>query len=377
MMTEFSLGSLTKRDKLVIAQSKEQLKAQVTQFLDPKKSDEEAVGEFGLKLADKDMWNARVTRRSVKVNDIEQYTRAEAFRPFDSRFIFYHDKFVARLNRRVMRHLEYSNLAMITVRQLATLPFEHMWVTESLTDQHIISVRTKEGGVVFPLYLYPTDSLFDVDQEERRPNLAPEFVEEMSEAVGLRFVSDGVGDLGETFGPEDIFHYAYAVFHSPAYRERYAEFLKRDFPRLPLTTDLALFRELCGWGEELVSLHLMRSPYLDDPSATFPKSGSNVMQKATHDAEESRVYINKEGQHFDNVPEETWNFRVGGYQVLDKWLKDRKGRTLTAEDVEHYRKVVAALGETAQIMAAIDDVIEARGGWPLAGSVKKETGVEG
>jgi predicted helicase len=230
---------------------------------------------------------------------------------------------------------------------------------------------------LFPLYLYSTDNLFDVDQEEREPNLAPEFVEAMSEAVGLRFVSDGVGDLDETFDPEDVFHYAYAVFHSPAYRERYAEFLKRDFPRLPLTTDLALFRELCGWGEELVSLHLMRSPYLDDPSATFPKSGSNVMEKAKHDAEENRVYINKEGQYFDNVPEETWNFRVGGYQVLDKWLKDRKGRTLTDDDVEHYRKVVAALGETAQIMAAIDDVIEARGGWPLAGSVEKETGVEG
>ena len=160
-------------------------------------------------------------------------------------------------------------------------------------------------------------------------------------------MSDGQGDLEETFGPEDVFHYAYAVFHSPTYRERYAEFLKRDFPRLPLTSDLDLFSDLCQWGEELVSLHLMRSSYLDNPFTTFPQSGSNVMEKAKYDPEEKRVYINKEKQYFDNVPEETWNFRVGGYQVLDKWLKDRKGRDLSSEDIEHYRKVVTALHETS------------------------------
>ncbi len=121
----------------------------------------------------------------------------------------------------------------------------------------------------------------------------------------------------------------------------------------------------------------MRSPYLDDPSPTFPKSGSNVMEKAKHDSEENRVYINKEKQYFDNVPEETWRFRVGGYQVLDKWLKDRKGRKLSDEDIEHYKKVVKALHETARIMREIDEVIEAHGGWPLAGSVKEEQGTEG
>lgn len=161
--------------------------------------------------------------------------------------------------------------------------------------------------------------------------------------------------------------YIYAVFHSPTYRERYAESLKRDFPRLPLTSDLDLFSVLSQWGEELVSLHLMRSPQLGNPFTTFPKTGSNVMEKAKHSPEENRVYINKEGQYFDNVPEETWNFRVGGYQVPEKWLKDRKGRNLSEQDIEHYTKVVKDLHETAQIMAAIDDVIEAHGGWPLAG----------
>ena len=185
-------------------------------------------------------------------------------------------------------------------------------------------------------------------------------------------MTDSRGDLDDTYGPEDVFHYAYAILHSPTYRERYGEFLKRDFPRLPLTTDLALFSELCQWGEELVSLHLMRSPYLDKPFTTFPKSGSNVMEKAIYVAEENRVYINKEKQHFGSVPEGTWDFRVGGYQVLDKWLKDRKGRVLLTEDIEHYRKVVAALDETRQVMQEIDEVIEAHGGWPLSGSVPAE-----
>ena len=120
----------------------------------------------------------------------------------------------------------------------------------------------------------------------------------------------------------------------------------------------------------------MCSSYLDDPLTTFPKNGSNVMEKAKHDPEENRAYINKEGQYFDNVPEETWNFRIGGYQVLDKWLKDRKGRTLSDEDIEHYTKVVKALHETARIMDEIDEVIEAHGGWPLVGSVKEEQEVE-
>ena len=234
------------------------------------------------------------------------------------------------------------------------------------------TVSAYDINYYFPLYLYPDNDLLNADREERKPNLAPQFVRELSENLNLRFVTDAQGDLEATFGPEDVFNYAYAVLHSPTYRERYAEFLKRDFPRLPLTSDLALFSELCQWGEELVSLHLMRFPYLEDPFTSFPKSGSNVMEKAKHDPEENRVYINKEGQYFDNVPEEIWNFRVGGYQVLNKWLKDRKGRNLSREDIEHYRKIVKALYETTRIMRRIDEAIEAHGGWPLVGSIKEE-----
>jgi len=219
------------------------------------------------------------------------------------------------------------------------------------------------GNQVLPLYLYPTeDNLFDVTERKRKPNLSPEFVVAVSERLALRFVPDGKGDLEETFGPEDVFAYAYAVFHSPAYRERYAEFLKRDFPRLPLTSDRALFAALAAKGAELVGLHLMTSPALDKLITRFPEGGDNVVEKVHHDAANERVYINKK-QYFEGVPEGVWGFRVGGYQVLDKWLKDRKGRALSFGDVRHYQRVVVALSETRRLMREVDETIP---GWPLS-----------
>jgi predicted helicase len=301
--------------------------------------------------------------------------RVVLFTPKAARFrrIVLHPAVVWRTREKVMQHiLAGQNLSLITPKQ--NKGDFGAYVTEHVGGHKTVSAY--DVNYYFPLYLYPSDNLFDANEEDRKPNLTSEFVEELSGTLALSLVSDGQGDLRVTFGPEDVFHYAYAVFHSRIYRERYAEFLKRDFPRLPLTADLALFSELCQWGEELVSLHLMRAPYLNEPFSNFPKNGSNMMEKAKYDPEENRVYINKEEQYFDNVPEEIWTFRVGGYQVLDKWLKDRKGRTLTAEDIEHYRKVVAALHETRQIMQVIDEVIEAHGGWPLVGSVD-ETEWEG
>ena len=161
-----------------------------------------------------------------------------------------------------------------------------------------------------------------------------------------------------------MFAYAYAIFHSPSYRSRYAAFLKTDFPRLPLTTDLALFRKLCGLGEALVGLHLMERD--GTALARFPVKGSNEVEKVRYEpeAEGGRVWINAT-QYFAEVPEDVWAFHVGGYQVCEKWLKDRKGRVLDHGDLKHYCRVVAALGDTIRLMAEVDEVIDASGGWPL------------
>ena len=234
-----------------------------------------------------------------------------------------------------------------------------------------LSTKTKEQNYVFPLYLYPTESSNDLFTQPtanpggRRPNLAPDFVADVAGRLGLTFVDDGKGDLERTFGPEDVFHYIYAVFHSPSYRERYAEFLKIDFPRVPLTSDLGLFRSLAAKGEVLVSLHLVER--VGSVMTSYPVEGDNVVEKPTFKEDgggSGRVYINTT-QYFEGVPSEVWSFYVGGYQVLHKWLKDRKGRELSFDDLRHYGFIVSALFETIGTMREIDEAIEGAGGFPL------------
>ncbi len=189
----------------------------------------------------------------------------------------------------------------------------------------------------------------------------------------MKFIPDGKGDCEKLFGPEDIFHYAYAVFHSPTYRERYSEFLKNDFPHLPITSDKRLFKALAEKGEELVQLHLMESPLLVN-STVYPKydnPGADEVVKI-HYAEPKpasgkepampgRVFINKE-QFFEGIDPELWEFHIGGYQVMEKWLKDRKGRKLTWDDIQHYQKIAVALTETKRLMEEIDSLIPS---WPI------------
>lgn len=218
----------------------------------------------------------------------------------------------------------------------------------------------------------------DGHKDGRRPNLNPKFVKEFSEKLALTFITDGRGDLEKEFGPEDILHYMYAVFHSPSYRERYAEFLKIDFPRVPLTSDVGLFKALCPRGRELVALHLMESPGLDKKMTIYPETGDHLVDKgypkyfapgetapgSKEPLEKGRVYISKT-QYFEGVPPDVWEFQVGGYQVCHKWLKDRKGRNLSYDERIHYQKIVVALNETIRLMEEIDELIEEHGGWPI------------
>jgi hypothetical protein len=225
------------------------------------------------------------------------------------------------------------------------------------------------------LYLYPRTTkqrLFDTDKssqavEGRSSNLSSTFVNDLASRLDLKFVPDGRGDLQQNFGPEDIFNYMYAIFHSPAYRERYAEFLKIDFPRLPLTSSVNLFCELCKLGDRLVDLHLMKK--FGKIATKYPVAGTNVVEKADYACspnapEQGKVWINKV-QHFEGVPPEVWELHVGGYQVCQKWLKDRKGRNLEFHDIQDYQRIIAALAETISLMELVDEVIDEHGGWPF------------
>lgn len=240
-----------------------------------------------------------------------------------------------------MQHfVGHENFSIVCVRQLATLPFFHSLVANDISDQHYISTRTKEGGVVFPLYLYPTEA--DLDQT-RRVNFDPKLWKKL---IGLAKDKQH----GE---PDEVasFDYIYGVLHCPAYREIYAEFLKSDFPRIPWPSSPAEFWDVAEKGGALRRLHLMEADAVGETPYPFKGAGDNVVDKPRFD--KGKVYINAT-QYFDDVPEISWNFSIGGYQPAQKWLKDRAGRTLTFEDVKHYRKIVKILSETDRIMRTIE-----------------------
>lgn len=305
-----------------------------------------------------ELWRDRVTTYS--------------YRPFDKRLIYFVPWIVDWPRPEVMQHMSTGdNYGLHTCRQALSDDWRHVFLADILSDDSYISNKSKERSYLFPLYLYPSnsDNLFDQPTSNpggRRPNLAPAFIEDVAERLELSFVDDGKGDLESTFGPEDVFHYIYAVFHSPSYRERYAEFLKIDFPRVPLTGNLELFRTLAAKGETLTALHLMER--VGSVMTSYPVEGDNIVDnptfKANDDGKTGRVYLNKT-QYFDGVPTDVWEFHVGGYQVLHKWLKDRKGLELSFDDLRHYGFIVSALFETIGIMSEIDEAIEGAGGWPL------------
>ena len=305
------------------------------------------------------------------------------YRPFDTRYTYYSSAFITRRRQEVMRHiLNGENMGLIFMRQVALNDeYSHFGVYQGIVDNR--AFYSNKGIMQFaPLYTYPTEQqitsgLYPADHRE--PNLSPGFTATLATNLGLQFITDGTGDLQATFGPEDVFHYIYAVFHSPAYRERYDQFLRADFPRVPLPANAALFRALVTLGRELTAVHLMESPRLSQTAVGFPVPGDNVVEKghpkyvppgSSPPIEHGRVYIsrdkpraNRRGQYFEGVPPEIWEFRIGGYQPLDKWLKDRRGRTLSFDDIEHYRRMVVVAGETMRLMAEVDEAIsEAAGG---------------
>ena len=378
----YNVGIITKRDSLTIHYSKNQVWEVVNDF--KSLAPEEARSKYNLPDDVRD-WRIEWAQKDLKDCSLsESKILPVLYRPFDIRFTYYTGKsrgFLGWPFEKFMKHiLSEENVGLCISKGVEIgSGWEHILCTRNIIEHH--SVSMKEVNYLFPLYLYPWEnpknshnnqkSLQSLYEPEaiygREVNLSATFLSHLEGCLGLTCVSDGQGDLETTFGPEDVFSYAYAVFHSPAYRQRYAEFLKGDFPRLPLTGNKALFAALVGLGAELVSLHLMASPRLETFITRFPVSGSQAVTGVRYDDNSRRVYLNAE-QYFEGVPPEVWAFTIGGYQVCHKWLKDRKGRTLTFEDLHHYQKIVVALAETIHLVVEIDAAIDAHGGWPIAGS---------
>ena len=333
-------------------------------------------------------WKLPAARRKIREDDQWDDRNAPVlYRPFDVREMYYVPWMVDWPRTEAMPHmLAGENVALMTCRQSIGNGWKHLLATRLITDDSMVSNRTRERGYIFPLYLYPgvgsaDTSLFSRWSEGkggRTPNLDSGFVEQIAAGTELRFVSDGRGDLRKTFGPEDSLAWIYAVFHSPGCRGHYEAQLKLDFPRVPLPGSVDLFPNLAEAGHDLLALHLLESPKLRKPITSYagPRT-SEVGRVGWSEGTawlDARMTSGREGHRatkpgtigFKGVPEAVWDFHIGGYQVCHKWLKDRKGRKLSDEDVAHYQKIVVALSETIRIMAQIDEVIEAHGGWPNA-----------
>jgi predicted helicase len=297
------------------------------------------------------------------------------YRAFDFRNIYFASQLINWPRNEVMKHMSLPNVALLIPRHLSGPNFRHVFCSDQLTEMCVLSTAGREQNYHYPLYQYPDlsepNSLLN-DETAAHPNFTPEFLTALS--VNLSLAPVRPHGLPTGISPREIFGSIYATLHSPTYRLRYAPFIGMGFPKTPLPGSLELFRELSQCGEELVSLHLLESQVSSDQLGTLIGSNDFKVEEVSYSDE--TVWIDKaKTRGFKGVPEEVWNFYIGGYQVCEKWLKDRQakggknprpGRVLSDEDIEHYQKIVVALSETIRIMAEIDEVIEAHGGWPGA-----------
>ena len=357
-------GIVTTHDQFAISWSFDEAASKVEKFL-ATTSEEDARDIW--RLCSQDQWQYDRAKQQLAGGSWKDRVESILYRPFDIRATVFDRNVAVHRRERVMRHMLAGPNVALCIGRAGQVIGSRIWdvcyVSRAPSDFNLFR---RGGNCLFPLYTYPTEEQVHLGLEHE-PNLAGEFIEAVSSAIGLEFTSNGSGDLQESFGPQDVFHYIYAALHSPEYRRRYADFLKSDFPRVPLTTSLPCFAALAGLGERLASLHLMESEGNDTP--TFPVTGDSRVDEERYTLPNGdlpgRVYINS-SQYFEGVAPEVWEFTIGGYQPAEKWLKDRRRRTLSYDDIVHYQRICAALAETPRLMARVDETIELHGGWPLS-----------
>lgn len=314
-------------------------------------------------------WEHADKKRFFREND-EQSIAPVLYRQFDRRFTYYPrdrvNQIITRGDSRInlMRHMTAgTNIGLATNRQIeGPRPFTDCLVVEGIFDLHALSM--KESNQLSPLYLYPDDTADQADAlapKERTLNLDPKLYAKICKAAGI--------DPADTAGPDDdfraptgsarpsevkIFDYIYGVLHSPDYRKIFSEFLKIDFPRVPYPASPEVFRHVSEEGEALRRLHLMEDAAIGETYFPFTGEGSGEVASGYPKFEPTgKVHINP-NQYFESVPQTAWEFHIGGYQPAQKWLKDRRGRTLSWEDVGHYQKIVKILIESDRIMREIN-----------------------
>ncbi len=352
-----STGIQTHRDNFIIDIDSVALKQRLLKFWDTTLSDEAVKQMYGLR--ETKAWKVsekRKTDLSKNENWDKKFTKI-LYRSFDERWIFYDKNFIDRPRQKVMTNMMASNNLLLLVPRRSTQDWQHAFVTDKIAVDVAISASSREANQTFPLFI---DSQKEKHAQlllgeqgtpgHRKPNISKEFLELLNSEYDSQITLEQKEFHG--IPPEQIFHYIYGVLYSPAFRKKYTEFLRIDFPRIPLTKDAKVFEQVGNLGKRLVDLHLVRSKELDKPTTRFHGDGDNLVEKPTYSSGD-RVYINKT-KYFEPILAQEWNYQIGGYQVLEKWLKDRKGRHLTADDIRHYCRVATAIKCTIEIQNSLD-----------------------
>ena len=340
-----SVGIVTARDALCIDMDREKLWGRVVDFTHLEAEELRAKYSLGKDVRD---WTVSGAKQDVQHNLEREKLTPITYRPFDGRWTYYTGNsrgFMCYPRHNVMRNFFKENLAMVICRQNLGQSWHNVLISDRIGDDSYVSNRSKERGYYFPLYEYPQATELD---QTRRVNF--------DHRVWAR-IRDAASDT-ERDEVDEIatFDYIYGVLHSPKYRETYAEFLKSDFPRIPYPESAEVFWHVAGKGAALRKLHLMNDTVIGETNYKYDGHGSDevsTIKFQSHGDGTGKVKINS-GKYFDDVPEVAWTFYIGGYQPAQKWLKDRKGRTLTLDDVRHYLKIIKILSETDRIMKEID-----------------------
>lgn len=398
LFVEFQIAITTSRDELAISFDYESIESTLRLLASPLQSEEEIRSQFfgqskgkdGRMPGDTATWSLADARRKIGSENRASIIKPISYRPFDSRFLIYSDHILERSRREIIPQMFNENICFSFNRKIdEERAYSDIFVFDRALQLHSLSL--KESNYFAPLYLYPLSS--DLDQT-RRVNFDPKLYGQLREKAGVRPSSPvygggvraadgGGGDLakkppsssrknsGPTLPPQagedssaftgaapgeeaneiDVFDYIYGVLHCPAYRETFAEFLKIDFPRIPWPKSPDVFWNVREKGEQLRRLHLMEDAAIGETPFPFEGEGDSVIEKP--EFRDGRVYVNK-AQYFANAPQVSWGFYIGGYQPAQKWLKDRKGRELTFDDVRHYQKILKILAETDRIMKTIE-----------------------
>ena len=362
-----SVGIVTARDNFVIDFERQVLERRIRDFINAKIDDE--ILKRSYSLTENQSWKIKEQREKLRKDlDWNDSITKILYRPFDERWILNHDDMIERSRKDVMQHMLEENIALVTSRQTNS-DFRHVFVTQSITDFNVTGTAGSYGsGYIFPLYIYrkpkaapkkKTASLTqllmfepEVEYEAIFSNVSLEVRKLLERNFKKPFLNPLDTDIEcEGVGSKNIFYYIYAVLYSNIYRTKYAEFLKIDFPRIPFTKDYKLFIQLGKLGKQLADLHLLHSDDLRKVIPKFPFTERKKVDKIIY--EDGKVWINNE-QYFDGVKENVWKYQIGGYQVCEKWLKDRKERTLTFEEIQTYLKIVTALSKTIKLQKEID-----------------------